>query len=316
MFFFASVVLSGCSDKTPEEYIASAKIALEKGDVSTAIVNLKNVVKAESNNVEARYLLGKAYLKEGKWTSAEKEFTKALDFGLKSDELYTDLAKSYYYISDLVGLEELSRLNLSAEQQEIIDFYYAAENIKQGSMNEGVDMMKLLVAQGLETKYSKLSAIWLAAQEQNIGQVKELIKALRSAEPLFSDAIEFNAHFSFKLNEMAIAVDEFQKFLLIHPNANQMRLMYASALVKNNQYEEADKQADFLLKISPDNSLLNEIKGQVAFINKEYRQAKDFSEKSIRTSSDPIVPSIVAGVSAYYLKEFESAYAQIGRAHV
>jgi len=311
--FLTSVVLSGCSDKTPTEFIDAAKIDLNSGNSSSAIINLKNVLRVEATNIEARYLLGKAYLIEGKWVNAEKEFSKALELGFVGGEIHTSLAKSLYYASDLAGLEELSRLTLAKQKQEVVDFYYAAEKIKQGLYEEGLEIMKLLVAQGLDTKYSKLSTIWLAANVENVEKIKGLINDLRSKEPSFSDAMLFNARFSYKLNEMDTAANEFQSFLQLHPNAHEIRLMYVRSLARNSQFDEADTQANLLLKISPNSPLLNEIKGQVAFTNKDYRQAKTFAEKSLNSNPSAIISSIVAGVSAYYLDELESSYLHLSK---
>jgi putative PEP-CTERM system TPR-repeat lipoprotein len=56
-----------------DKYLGEARKQLEKGDYRSAIIQLKNAVRADGNNLEARRALGTAQLAVGDLLSAEKE---------------------------------------------------------------------------------------------------------------------------------------------------------------------------------------------------------------------------------------------------
>lgn len=59
--------------KTSDEYVRDGRRLLEKGDVRSAVIKLKNAVSEDTTNLDARLALGLAQLKAGDLLSAEKE---------------------------------------------------------------------------------------------------------------------------------------------------------------------------------------------------------------------------------------------------
>ena len=76
----ALVFAGGCVERyaTFDQVMADAKQAREKGNLSAAIVHLKNAVQKSPDNAEARYLLGITYNETGDYGSGEKELRRAL----------------------------------------------------------------------------------------------------------------------------------------------------------------------------------------------------------------------------------------------
>src|SRR5688572_4841874 len=74
------LVCAGCSDyASPEQLIASAKQARDKGNYRNAIIHLKSVRHRCPQNAEARYLLGVTYNDTGDFKSAEIELRRAIE---------------------------------------------------------------------------------------------------------------------------------------------------------------------------------------------------------------------------------------------
>jgi thioredoxin-like negative regulator of GroEL len=70
---------SGCGGESAQELLASAKTKLEKEDSKGAVIQLKSALQQSPQLPEARFLLGKALLAEGKVGEALVELEKARD---------------------------------------------------------------------------------------------------------------------------------------------------------------------------------------------------------------------------------------------
>ena len=64
-----------CIASTADDFYKDAEEFFVKGEYSAAIIQLKNTLLLEPDNVRARLLLGKAYLENGDAASAEEEIT-------------------------------------------------------------------------------------------------------------------------------------------------------------------------------------------------------------------------------------------------
>ena len=68
-------LLSGCglSTKSDHEHVEEAQKLYQQKNYQGAIIGLKNALQTNSNNPEARALLGKIYAETGQGKNAEKE---------------------------------------------------------------------------------------------------------------------------------------------------------------------------------------------------------------------------------------------------
>jgi cytochrome c-type biogenesis protein CcmH/NrfG len=73
------------------EHVQRAKDFQEKGNVTAAIIELRNALQKNPKNPEARWLLGDAYTSQGFGKEAEKELLQAQELGLKREALKVSL---------------------------------------------------------------------------------------------------------------------------------------------------------------------------------------------------------------------------------
>jgi cytochrome c-type biogenesis protein CcmH/NrfG len=78
-----------------EAYVDDAKKYLKKGDMNAAVIQLKNALQKDPNNVTARKMLGEIYLKVGNGPAAAKELDAAIRRGAKDKETQVLLARAY-----------------------------------------------------------------------------------------------------------------------------------------------------------------------------------------------------------------------------
>jgi putative PEP-CTERM system TPR-repeat lipoprotein len=304
------LLVSACSDRTsPQEYIVSAKEQLKQGNTDEAIIYLKNLLKLNANDAEGRYLLGQAYVQQGDWFNAEKELNRANKYGFDKTQVVPSLAKVYFELGDSVGIESLLE-QVKANSKE----YISTKTYLAMSLTEDVDLVNAtalfesIIATKVNSPYVLFSGAYIEGINKNNVLALQLIDKLLSQYPNFVEALSFKAKILFNDKQMKEAVIAFSSYLGKYKQDYKMRMRYALALVNNEQYDEAEKQASFLLKINKSNPLMNQIMAQTNFAKKDYLEAKTFAEKSINSGINLPLAKIIAGVSSYQLKQPEIAY--------
>lgn len=78
-------------------YVEDAERYLEAGNIRAAIVQLKNALREDPSDIDARFLLGTIYLGIEDGVSAEKELRSAYNQGLDSDLLRERLGEALLF---------------------------------------------------------------------------------------------------------------------------------------------------------------------------------------------------------------------------
>ncbi|MEZ5548832.1 MAG: tetratricopeptide repeat protein, partial [Pseudomonadales bacterium] len=138
MLLFIFLGIAGCgADYTDIEHIERAKDFQDKGDLVSAIIELKNAANKNPNNPEARLLLGRIYLLNGSADVAEKELARAIELGINDPQVELDLFESIYIrgdfnkiISDLDLNKYANERNLSRAQALLGNAYLEQGNLE------------------------------------------------------------------------------------------------------------------------------------------------------------------------------------------
>ncbi|WP_114327654.1 XrtA/PEP-CTERM system TPR-repeat protein PrsT [Candidatus Colwellia aromaticivorans] len=302
--------LAGCGEKSTEERIASAEKALKQNKANSAVIELKNLLRENGNNDEARFLLGKAYISLGDWISAEKELSKAYELGYELNLLIPLLSKAHYYLNNNkeLALLESQSAELNEEVKITLKTLLAITYLRSGNFQEGKIYLYEVIDKGYDSEYTLLARAWRHGIEGNLQQAYEAVSAAIEKNPEFSEGLEYQGFLYFEAKDMKKAAISFEAFLRLHPQDVSINVLLAIAFANSNQYEKAEKIADSLLKINNKHPSLNQVKAQSRFAAKDYEQAKYFAEVAIRNDSNLLLAKVIAGVSAYNLKQNESAY--------
>jgi len=307
----ASLALTGCEQSlSSEEHLSSAKLSLENGDVNAAIIHLKNVLKVDANHAVGRFLLGKSYIQQGAWVRAEKELEKAYESGFEPNEVIPVLAKVYYHLNNQEALTTLLEKSPDASEEvlTVVKTFLAMTYVTAGDYEQGKIFFQDIIEANLPTKHTQLSLAWQYGMDRDIEQALNVIEQILEEDKKFSEAIAYRGYLYYSLQDMEKAAEAFGEYLTIHNKDTEVRIMYGLALAGAGQYEAAEKQADFLLKISKYHAHINQIKAQARFSAKDFDNAKLFADVAIQGNNELVIPRIVAGISAYQLNQPEVAY--------
>ncbi len=303
-----TTMLLGCGDnKTPTEYLAEAKVAFDKGERNAAIISLKNVLKADKNNIEARFLLGSIYMQQGLWLKAEKEFRRAEIAGRTGDEIKLLLIKVNYRLDNK---EYLNSINSEQKYSNLAKLYTAILELKENYLEEGRAILDEIVLVNENDTVGQLAMAWDSFLNKKYQASLTIMDSITKASIIQEDIIELRVANLVAQNKYKAASEQLELFLSIHPDSHTHRLQLASNYAKARNYSEAEKNTDLLLTFYENHALLNRIKAEIKFNARDYVLAKEFAEIALRTSED-VLAKVIAGMSAYQLGQYESSYSYL-----
>ncbi|MEW6990631.1 XrtA/PEP-CTERM system TPR-repeat protein PrsT [Colwelliaceae bacterium 6441] len=302
--------LSGCGEQSSNEYLAQGQQALEQSNVQQAIIEFKNAVRLAPKDANARIFLGEAYLAEGSYQGAEKELSRAIELGASKKGLVLNLATVRAKLADRDGLKLLLENSSALEEDEYVGvlFYVAVAALNDNDLNSAQDFFGQTISLSKEGRFGKLAQAYLLYSEQKHSESQNFIKELLSVNANDKEATLLNGHLYFAQNEFNDASNTFAHHLTLAPKDYAISFFQINALLRADNYEEAETKVDGLLKRFKEAPLAHQYKSQIEYHKNNYREAITHADKAIKTGAGFPIARMVAGVSAYQLKEFEQSY--------
>jgi putative PEP-CTERM system TPR-repeat lipoprotein len=273
LFLFA--VFGYVSSAAGADYLADAERWIAKGDLKAAEIQLKNAVKADADNMEARYRLGSLQFRLGDAVGAEKEGKIARTLGYDPERVVPLIVQAYLAQGKFRQvLQEFSATEGGAERQgavlvahgyahfglgkldEALASFQQAQQLTPGLVEPLVGAAKILLAKGDLTgadaalagagKIDAKSPDLLLTQAQLLrakGDAPGAITALDTAlavSPSFAAARLERAALLVSQGKDEQAKDDIESSLKANPNSVQAIYLQAVVFARAKQYKEAD----------------------------------------------------------------------------
>lgn len=233
-------------------YYEDAAVRFARGDHEGAIIQLKNALQEQPDNLAARILIGRAYLEVGDGATAEKELTAALRGGgdealivvplgqaLTLQHKYAELLEQVTTglrapeveskIHIMRGSAYVAMRELDAAQAE----YGAAADLQTGEANAILGLAEVAIYRGDP-----------ATAEAHIADALTLAPDSAAAWSLDGD-------FKRGRGDLPGAIASYDKALTIQPLQLDSRRSRAAALIDLNRTGEAQTDIDYLLDLLP-----------------------------------------------------------------
>jgi len=315
MNFFKSIVcasvilaLSACgNNETPQTYIAQAEKLLSEKQHSSAIIALKNAIKLDVKNANARFLLGRLYLASGDGYGAEKELERALELKYDANKALPLLARAYMLTEsddDILSLEKEAESLIQSSKIQFLAYKTIAA-LRADNEALASETVELALSMSTTDGYSMLANAYLQFAKKNTAHAAALLVRILTATPDNADALMLQGQVAIVDKNYSQAVTSFKKYFALQPNSSKVQLFIADALLKNGQYPEAEAIADSILAKIPNQAFLQYIKAMARFEEKDYKAASDFSGLSLSSGFNSFSLKLVAGASAFYLQNYE-----------
>lgn len=307
--------LMACSGKSAEEYIQEAQTYVEQGDNRAAIVELKNAVQQNPNLASARFELGKIYIAEKEFDSAEKELSRALELGYPSNKVIPLLSEAYQRTGANVALADLQYDVESLTSVERLEVgYRQLQSLLQLEKNyEALDLIYELGLIDSSSVYKGLIEAHRFVIEEDYVTALERAIVLHERAPLNRDVLGFTARLYMLNGQEQEAAVLYEEYVQVATDDIELKFALASMLVKQGELEKANIYIDELMLLSSTNALLNHLKGVIYASNRNYTEALEYSERAIQYGlTDPRV-RLVAGFAAYSLQDYNKAVGHLSR---
>ncbi|GAC12859.1 XrtA/PEP-CTERM system TPR-repeat protein PrsT [Aliiglaciecola lipolytica] len=304
------LVMMGCSQKTPSEYIADAEKAILENDPESAVIVLKNALSSDPKNLRARFLLGSVYFQRGNANSAEKELKIAFDGGyFKNEVLPLYLGTLNFLQRDDEIIQVVERLTgLTSETEAIAQVYKGLALFRKNEVSRAKLAIKRASELYPDSSYSRFGRAHHALHDGEITDALIILEELLSAEPEFMEAVLLQGQLSMQQKDYATAIKDFRQYVEQKPGDAQGNFLLIDALLRDEQYEEAESLTVALLKKLPDNAQLNEFMGILHFQQQDYSAAKTSMEQAISGGSNSPTSRLIAGVASYNVQKLEQAH--------
>jgi putative PEP-CTERM system TPR-repeat lipoprotein len=303
--------LAACSpQKTSDEYLQSAQQSIVANDDASAIIAIKNAIRINRENAEARFLLGDLYLRQGEAVSAEKELKKSLDLGEQLNKVLPKLLKT---------------LNLQDKHEEVIStinsyssdltknipevfLYEALAHYHTGNKDKAKQSIDIANEISSESIYSQLGNAYTNVYDLDIDSALSVVSDVLKDAPDLVEAHLLQGQLFYVQKDYDKAILSFNKYHKLLPKDLKIRLFLADSYIKNELFLEADVHLDYLLTKAPEHAFVNQLKGVSLFKSQNYVFALEHTEKSIINGLNSVPNRIIAGLSSYNLKQYEKSY--------
>jgi putative PEP-CTERM system TPR-repeat lipoprotein len=309
----AAVPLSACnrmSSLTAEEHVQRAKDYQTKGDLSNALIELKNAIEKSPNDAQARLLLGQNYLDAGDVVAAEKELARAKELGIANTLIAIPLANALLLqgksqaalekLADVSGLNAngMAELHMTRGKALLgLGNVADAEKEFQAAMNAKADAPAAWEGQAI-----------LAYSRQQWDEASRWTEKILASDPRSVRALGLKGDIALARVDASAAEAAYAAAVKLQPLNPMYRIGLGIALISNDKYAAAKDQLDRVLKGFPLDPTANYYRAVAAYQLKDYAGAKDFSEKVLNAlAQEDLRLRLMAAASNYVLGQQEAA---------
>jgi cellulose synthase operon protein C len=286
----ALLVTAGCSDNDPEKPLASAREYLQKNDLKSATIQVKNALQIRPDLAEARFLLGTILLQQGNASAAEIELRKALAAKHPESRVVPELALSLLMqgqnqkLVDEFGQVPLGDAAADATLQTTLAAAYGAlgkpelaESALTGALKADPHHSPALVLRARQKAAARDFDGALATVDEVLAHDARNVDAWKLKGDLLLYA-KGNA-------EDGLAA--YRKAVEMRPDSVPARFALMAALLQQDKLDDAAKQLSELKQVAAGHPQTSYLEAQLAYKRNDYKLARELSQRLILTAPTP-----------------------------
>ena len=219
---FALVVISGgvwWKYGRHRDPFANAQLLIEKGDLTGALLDLRNVVRNSPQNVTAHFRLGQVELQLGDAVAGERDLKQARDMGFDAHSVNLLLAEAYL------------------------------------AQNKYKDLLREFTAQGLPPEQASPLLIMRAAAQLALGSNKDALASASEAEQLQPNSVAAqlnSARIALALHDYTGSEQKADRALAINPRSSDALLLKGQLLNLKGDRVRAIESFDAAIAAQPE----------------------------------------------------------------
>lgn len=297
--------IAACSKtQSVEGLVADARQYHQKGDDTSAQIQLKNALQKSPDNAEARYLLGTISNETGNPQSAEKELRKALSLGMSTEKILPGLAKSLLMQGKFQ--EVLDETKNALTQSDVLtlrgDAYFGL-----GKNKEANESFESSLKINPDFPGALIGLAKGALIDNNIDAANGFTEHAVSKNPTNIEALLFKANMLRGQATAEPALAAYDQVLAIKPGDVDARLHKAELEIRSRKYDAAKADIDAARKASPKNLIVLYMQAYLEFSQGKNAEALDSIQKVLHGAPDYMPGVLIAGAVQYTLGSLQQA---------
>lgn len=284
----SGALLTGCFDKSAEQYLAAARADMAKNDNAAAVIQLKNALQANPSLAEARVLLGEALLKGGDARSALIELGKAKELGLADDRIVPLIAQAMLgqgqfakVISDFSEAKLTSSTAMADLHASLATAYSAAGNAEKAR-----ELANAAVAADPNDQRAQLIRIRLVAAASGLAEGLAAADALLAKSPKSADAWEIKGDLLRLQGKPDEAMTAYRSALALDKAHVLAHAGVLSLLLVKNDLNGADEQLAAMRKALPKNPATQLYGATVAMERGDLKKANEEIDRVLKAAPE------------------------------
>ncbi|MCB2099387.1 MAG: PEP-CTERM system TPR-repeat protein PrsT [Rhodobacterales bacterium] len=222
----------------------------DKGEYDAAVIQLKNVLSDDPNNLSARILIGRAYLLMGAAASAEKELRRARDNGADDALTIVPLARAYAMqekndeiLKDILPGGRANAVEAEIQYVRGLAFFNKHDLVKADKAFDAAMRMVPDFVLGLHGKAK------VAIKRGEGARAEALVDRALKVEPDNADSWFLKGDLRQSLGDKEGALEAYNKAVEVHTGHLPSRTNRAAILMDMGRNEEAKADLDFVREI-------------------------------------------------------------------
>ncbi len=285
----ASLLLAGCSQPLTEtERLAKARESMKNGDLRGSMIELKNILGQNPNNIEARRLLGEVQLETGNSAGAEKELRHAIKLGLAKEAVLLPLAEALQQQGKHQEiLDEIDPSpSLPPRNQAALAAYRGDAWLALGDAGKAKTEYRRALDLDPRSSRGKLGMAYLAAKN-NIDDALRLLDEAITAVPEDGRVWSYKAKLLRHLGKLQQAKTAYSKAITYLPAFSSIEERAQLAIIQTElkHFEAAEKEIAALKKIAPDFYLTPFAEGYLDIVRNQIPQAQAPLEQALKLNN-------------------------------
>ncbi len=297
------------------EYLAEGQAYLKKGELGAAVIQLKNALKQDPKNKEARQALGEAYLLRGDGAGAEKEFERARSLGVGMDKLAGSLSRAYLMQGKADEVLEKIQLEdgFSSVVKADILVVHANAYMQKNQPEEAEKAFRGALELNPEAINALLGLGRLATMKQQLDKAVELTDKVLAINPKSSEGWAIKGEIARQKGDLAAADAHLDKALSLQSLNPTALLGSARVNLTLGNTEKANKAIDQVLKLSPGNPLANYLRAVGLYRNGDPDGAAEALQVVLRNVPDHLPSLQMMGAIDFAKGHYEQAEQALSR---
>jgi len=302
LVFFITTFSGFCS---AADYVNEARQYINDGKYRSAIIQLKNQLKNEPKDAEARYLLGKIYLQQSQFESADKELSKAVK--LKPDNVSYKLAYSQSLLIANKFKDAVTLLDFStdAEDENLRQVYLGYAYIGLNEIEKAKQSFQFAVKNNAPEGYIGLCKI--AISNNDLEQAEHYIQQTLSQQPDNIEAMQLHAKILNIAKKHHQALLIYNQLIEFNSTSSRYYLQRASTYLALSQLDKAINDIQSVLSKNKNHASANYLLSKIELKQKNYKAAREAAQIVMNQSPHHLPSKLILGITNYALGNLNQA---------